>query len=80
MPDVTINDNNGNNIPIKEYTKSVCKPGNWAREAEISMIPIVYNDIVVATYEVVLDNKKNNILGYRFIQKYGDTTNTSKSI
>ena len=67
LPNVTINDNNGNNIPIKEYAKSVYKPGNWAGDAEISMIPIVYNDIVVPTYEVILDNEKNNILGYRFI-------------
>ena len=34
MPNVTINDNDGNNIPIKEYAKSVYtlgKGGYWTK-------------------------------------------------
>lgn len=49
MPNVTINDNNGNYISIREYTKSVYKLGQWIEYAEILMIPIVYGDIVLST-------------------------------
>jgi hypothetical protein len=44
------------------------------------MIPLVYNDITVATYQIIIDNENNNILGIRFIQIYGDSTDTNKSI
>ena len=54
--------------------------GTWAGDAEISMISIVYEDLVVATYELITNSENNNILGYRFIQIYGNITDNSNSI
>ena len=45
--------------------------GTWEGDAEISMIPIVYEDIVVATYELITNSENNNILDiglYKYIQ------------
>ena len=72
MPNVTINDNEGNNIPIKDYAKTVYKIGNKAGDAEIYMIPLVYHGIIVATYRAKINNENSIILGYKYIQLYGE--------
>ena len=48
MPMVTINNNLGENILILEYANSIFKDGEWSGDAEISMIPLIYDDIRIA--------------------------------
>lgn len=44
------------------------------------MIPIVYEDIVVATYQLITNYDKNNFFGYKFIQMCGNMLDNSNNI
>ena len=80
MPNITINDNTGNAIPLIEYAKKVYNQGEWAGDAEISMIPLIYQDIVVATYQLINDDNSDSILGFKYVHIYGDINDVNKSI
>ena len=67
MPMVTINNNLGENIPINVYANKVFIVGEWAGDAEISMKPLIFNDICVETYRLINDININAFLGYQFI-------------
>ena len=45
--------------------------GKWAGDSEISMIPLVNNDITAAIYQIIIDNENNNIFYYNFINIIG---------
>ncbi len=80
MPMISISLNINKNIPIKEYALNAYKEGEWAGDAEISMIPLVYDDIRVACYELIKNNCNTSIIGYRFIQTYGNFKDLNTSI
>jgi len=80
MPMVTINNNLGENIPILEYSNSIFKDIEWSGDAEISMIPLIYDDIRVATFKLILNLTNNNIMGYQFINCYGIMKDINTSI
>ncbi len=80
MPMITINNNSGINIPISIYAQNVFKDGEWGGDAEISMIPLIYSDICVATYRLVNNINNNSILGYEFINTYGNIEDINKTI
>lgn len=63
---ITINNNLGEYIPIIEYANSFFKDGEMNGDAEISMIPLIYDDIRVATYKLILNLTNNIIMGYQF--------------
>jgi len=44
------------------------------------MIPLVYQDIFVATYELIRDDNSNLILGYKYVQIYCHINFVNKSI
>lgn len=54
--------------------------GEGSRHAKISMIPLAFQDIIVATNELIKDNNNNSILGYKYVQTYGDINDVNKSI
>ena len=64
---VTINNNLGENIPINVYANKVFIVGEWAGDAEISMKPLIFNDICVEIYKLINDININAFLGYQFI-------------
>ena len=64
---VTINNNLGENIPIIEYAYTIFKYAEWSGDAEISMIPLIYDYIRVAIYKLILNLTNNIIMGYQFI-------------
>ena len=80
MPMVTINNNLGENIPILEYENSIFKNGEWRGDAEISMIPLIYDDIRVATYKLILNLTNKIIMGYQYINYYGIMKDINTSI
>ena len=45
MPMITFNNNSRKKIPINIYTKKVVIDGEWGGDAEISMIPLNFNDM-----------------------------------
>ena len=45
MPMITINNNLGENIPIIKYANTIFKDGELSWDAEISMIPLIYDNI-----------------------------------
>ena len=44
------------------------------------MIPLIYDDIRVATYKLILKLTNNIIMGYQFINSYGYMNDINKSI
>ena len=80
MPMVTININFGENIPINIYAKKVFTDREWAGDAEISMIPLVFNDICAATSSLINEINTNSLLGYEYINTYGNLNDTKLSI
>ena len=44
------------------------------------MIPLIYDDIRVATYKLILNLTNNNIMGYQFINCYGNMNDINTSI
>ena len=80
MPMVTITNNLGENIPIRDYAVNVYNDGEWGGDAEISMIPLVFPDITVVTYKMEKHEINDIILGYRFIQIYGNLNDPNTSI
>ena len=77
---VTINNNLGQNIPILEYANTIFNDGEWGGDAEISMIPLIYHDIRVATYKLIVNLANNSIIGYQFINCYGNMNDIKTSI
>ena len=67
-------------IPINDYVQNIYKEGEWAGSAEISMIPLVYDNIRVAWYQMVQSFDNNEILGFRFINNYGNFNDDNISI
>ena len=67
MPMVTININLNENIAIIKYANSIFKDDEWSGDTEISMIPLIYDDIRVAIYKVILNLTNNIIMDYQFI-------------
>ena len=45
IPSITLTNNNGKLISIKDYVSNIYNEGGWAGDAEISMIPLVYDNI-----------------------------------
>ena len=80
MPMVTINNNLGQNIPILEYANTIFNDGEWGGDAEISMIPLIYHDIRVAAYKLIVNLANNSIIGYQFINCYGNMNDIKTSI
>ena len=80
MPMVTINNNLGENITILEYANSIFKDGEWSGDAEISMIPLIYDDIRVVTYKLILNLTYSIIMGYQYINCYGIMKDINTSI
>ena len=80
MPMVTITNNLGENIPIRDYAANVYNDREWGGDAEISMIPLVFQDITVVTYKMEKHELNDIILGYRFIQIYGNINDPNTSI
>ena len=58
-------------IAILEYANSIFKDGEWSGDTEISMIPLIYDDIRVATYKLILNLTNSIIMGYQYINCYG---------
>ena len=44
------------------------------------MVPLIYNDIRVATYSLISNTQSNEILGYEYINTYGDINDNNTSI
>ena len=67
-------------IPIKDYVSNIYNEGEWSGDEEISMIPLVYDNILIACYQMVkwLDNKE--IIGFRFINNYGNFNDNNITI
>ena len=80
MPMVRINNNLGENIPIIEYANTIFKDGEWSGDAEIFMIPLIYDDIRVVAYKLILDLTNDIIMGYQFINSYGNMNDINTSI
>ena len=57
---VTITNNLGENIPIRDYAVNVYNDREWEGDAEISMISLAYPDISVISYKVE-KHELNNI-------------------
>jgi len=72
MPMVTTNNNEGQFLPIFIYAQNVYKDGEWGGDAEISMVSLIYNDIRIAIYRLINNTQSNEILGYEYINTYGD--------
>ena len=77
---ITLTNNQGKLINIKDYVKNTHREGEWAGDAEISMIPLVYDNIRVACYQMVKSSDNNENLGYRFINNYGNFNDDNISI
>ena len=77
---ITINYNLGENMPIIEYANTILKDGEWSGDAEISRIPLIYDDIRVATYKLIINLTNIIIMGYQFINSYGNKNDINKSI
>jgi len=77
---VTINNNLGQNIPILEYANTIFNDGEWGGDAEISMIPLIYHDIRVEAYKLIVNLANNSIIGYQFINCYGNMNDIKTSI
>ena len=80
MSMLTITNNAGENIPIQQYAQNIYNDGELGGDAEISMLPLIYNTIRVATYRMILDKGNNAILGYEYINSYGDLNDPNTSI
>jgi len=80
IPMITINNNSGINISINLYAKNVFNDGERGGDAEISMILLIYSDICVATYRLVNNINNKTILGYEFINIYGNIEDINKTI
>ena len=80
MPMVTININLNENIAIIKYANSIFKDDEWSGDTEISMIPLIYDDIRVATYKLMLNLTNNIIMGYQFVNCYGNMKDINTSI
>ena len=78
MPMITINNNLGENISIIEYANTIFKDGEWSGDAEISMIPLIYDDIRGAIYKLKLNLTNNIIMSYQFINSYGIMNDINK--
>ena len=77
---VIINNNLGENISIIKYANTIFKDGEWSGDAEISMIPLIYDDIRVVPYKLILDFTNDIIMGYQFINSYGNMNDINTSI
>ena len=66
IPLITLTNNEGKLIPIKDYVPNIYKEGEWAGDAEISMIPFIYDNIRVACYQMIKSYNNNEILDFRF--------------
>ena len=80
IPSITLINNEGKLIPIKEYVSNIYKRGEWAGVADLSMIPLVYENIRVSRNQMVKSINNDEILGFRFINNYGNFTEDNISI
>ena len=80
MPMVTTNNNEGQFLPIFIYAQNIYKDGEWGGDAEISMVSLIYNDIRVGIYRLIINTQSNEILGYECINTYGDINDNITSI
>jgi hypothetical protein len=80
IPSITLTNNEGKLIPINDCVKNIYKEGEWVGDSEISMIHLVYDNISLACYQMVQSFDNNEILGFRFINNYGNFNDDNVSI
>jgi hypothetical protein len=80
MPSIALTTNEGKLIPINYYVQIIYKEGEWVGYAEISLIPLVYDNIRVPCYQMVQIFDNNEILGFRFINHYDNFNDDNISI